>query len=428
MKRSFPIPLKYRLAAANATANLIGVMVVNNLIFRKFVLPPQDVLMGLIRIDLIFTPFAFLAVAAWTIWYEWPIYGLIDEKFSGKNISSEISKKARRRLLNYPFCVMATDLGIWSIAAIIYTLFSWSKGTEFPMLLRPIFISSNTGMVTATIVFFLTEHIIQRQYVPLFFPHGDLSKTPGTIRIRIGMRMAMVLIACNLIPLIAVLQTVYMSKGISFTSVEHMNSLYAVLYTNALLFMALGICVVWFVSTNMTLPFKDIIHVLKGIKNGNLDRKIQVRTNDEIGYTGEVINDMSKGLREREKMRQALNLAREVQLNLLPKSSPQLSGVDIAGKSIYCDQTGGDYFDYLEFDDPVESKIGLVVGDVSGHGISSALLMATTRAFFRLRSFMPGSIAQAVTDVNRQLSRDVGDSGQFMTLFYMVVDPVQKNT
>ena len=78
-------------------------------------------------------------------------------------------------------------------------------------------------------------------------------------------------------------------------------------------------------------------------------------------------------------------------MNLLPKSSPRLSGVDIAGKSIYCDQTGGDYFDYLEFDDPAESKIGLVVGDVSGHGIGSALLMATTRGFFRLRSFMPGS-------------------------------------
>jgi len=77
----------------------------------------------------------------------------------------------------------------------------------------------------------------------------------------------------------------------------------------------------------------------------------------------------------------------------------------------------------LEFNDTDRKKIGLVVGDVSGHGISSALLMATARAFIRLRSFLPGSIAQVLNDVNVQLARDLEDSGQFMTLFYLVIGP-----
>jgi sigma-B regulation protein RsbU (phosphoserine phosphatase) len=62
------------------------------------------------------------------------------------------------------------------------------------------------------------------------------------------------------------------------------------------------------------------------------------------------------------------------------------------------------------------------VGDVSGHGVSSALLMATARAFLRQRSGLPGSISHMIADVNRQLTSDVEESGGFMTLFYLAID------
>jgi sigma-B regulation protein RsbU (phosphoserine phosphatase) len=101
--------------------------------------------------------------------------------------------------------------------------------------------------------------------------------------------------------------------------------------------------------------------------------------------------------------------------------------LDIAGKSIYCDQTGGDYFDFLEIGSPEVNKIGLVVGDVSGHGVPSALLMATARALMRQRSYLPGGPAQVVSDVNMHLSRDVEESGQFMTLFYLVIDSAHQS-
>jgi sigma-B regulation protein RsbU (phosphoserine phosphatase) len=67
-----------------------------------------------------------------------------------------------------------------------------------------------------------------------------------------------------------------------------------------------------------------------------------------------------------------------------------------------------------------------VVGDVSGHGISSALLMTTARAFLRQRAAMPGAIREIVSDVNRRLSEDTRESGQFMTLFYGAIDLRQK--
>ena len=126
--------------------------------------------------------------------------------------------------------------------------------------------------------------------------------------------------------------------------------------------------------------------------------------------------------REHRKVRQSLSLAMEVQQNLLPGSNPSVKGLDIAGKSVYCDETGGDYYDFLIPESSQTGTIRVVVGDVSDHGIPSALLMATARATIRQRSSRPGSIAEIVTDTNRQLTADVEDSGRFMTLFYTEIN------
>jgi sigma-B regulation protein RsbU (phosphoserine phosphatase) len=110
----------------------------------------------------------------------------------------------------------------------------------------------------------------------------------------------------------------------------------------------------------------------------------------------------------------------------LPRTNPRTPGLKVAGKSIYCDETGGDYYDFIEFKQNDTDKLGVVVGDVAGHGISSALLMATVRSALRQRLSLPGSISQVITDVNQQLAEDLEDSGQFVTLFYLTIDPVMQ--
>jgi sigma-B regulation protein RsbU (phosphoserine phosphatase) len=132
---------------------------------------------------------------------------------------------------------------------------------------------------------------------------------------------------------------------------------------------------------------------------------------------------LRKRVKERDRLRHSLKLAREVQQILLPKRNPEIEGLDIVGRSNYCDETGGDYFDFIDLTDTTTEKLGVAVGDVAGHGISSALLMATVRSSLRQRLAMPGQISQIITDVNHQLSIDFEDSGQFVTLFYMTVDP-----
>ena len=128
---------------------------------------------------------------------------------------------------------------------------------------------------------------------------------------------------------------------------------------------------------------------------------------------------------EQDRIKHSLSLAREVQQNLLPHQSPQMDGLDIAGTSIYCDETGGDYYDYIDSHIDDHRNISVAIGDVAGHGISSALLMATVRSSLRQRAALPGGVEQIISDVNRQLAQDVEDSGQFMTMFYLMIDPMR---
>jgi len=130
--------------------------------------------------------------------------------------------------------------------------------------------------------------------------------------------------------------------------------------------------------------------------------------------------------KERDRLRHSLELAREVQQILLPKDNPGIVGLDVAGKSMYCDETGGDYYDFIELKENDNEKLGVVVGDVSGHGISSALLMATVRSALRQRLASPGFISQVIADVNNQLVGDFAESGQFATLFYLTIDPSRR--
>ena len=120
--------------------------------------------------------------------------------------------------------------------------------------------------------------------------------------------------------------------------------------------------------------------------------------------------------------KKALTLAGEVQRSLLPQQAPQVHGLDVAGRNVSCDEIGGDYFDFLWSADAPEGPFTVVVGDITGHGVDSALLMTTARAFLRMRASRPGTITDIVTAMNQHLTEDVYETGRFMTLFYLTIN------
>jgi len=140
---------------------------------------------------------------------------------------------------------------------------------------------------------------------------------------------------------------------------------------------------------------------------------------------GHVIGNMAF-ITDMTEHKKALALAGEVQKSLLPQDKPQVQGLDIAGRNVSCDEIGGDYFDFFWRRDSKQGPFSVVVGDISGHGVDSALLMTTARAFLRMRASQPGTISEIITAMNRHLSQDVLETGRFMTLFYLTIDPENK--
>ena len=420
--------LKNEMLAANFLANFIGAVIVQALIYRAEI-PFPDILFEnrlAYLFDMAFTPFAFIFVTAITLIYERSIRQYLTAESNRIPISPELESRARRRLLNEPYALIVIDFSMWLLAAILYPAVFLLVQADPANIQRSFLLNISTGIITVTVAFFLLEHVLQKRLAPHFFPDGGLHKIPRTLRIRISTRLTALLFACNLIPLFSILQIIDRIACNFDDPATALKLARSAIITNGLIFIGVGIVLTRLVSRNLTMPIKEIIQTLSSVKNGRFDKKVQVTSNDEIGYTGEVINEMTEGLQERDRIRRSLSIAKEVQQHLLPDAAPIIRGLDIAGKSIYCEETGGDYFDYFPVDKNERDKIKIVVGDVSDHGIASALLMTTARAFLRQRASRTGNLNQILADVNRQLSRDVEDSGRFMTLFFCEIDSPNK--
>jgi sigma-B regulation protein RsbU (phosphoserine phosphatase) len=177
-------------------------------------------------------------------------------------------------------------------------------------------------------------------------------------------------------------------------------------------------------SRNLKLLFSNETRVLEQVSRGDLSHKVPVATNDEFGLIAGHTNNMIDGLRHRIQLISALKLAEELQQNLLPQQDPHFPGLDIAGKSIYCDETGGDYYDYFKLPD---NRLGIVVADASGHGVGAAMHMATVRAFihYGIRNYQ--GPAQLLSRVNTHVTRDSSPTGRFMSMFFLEIYPDGKS-
>jgi DNA-binding NarL/FixJ family response regulator len=123
------------------------------------------------------------------------------------------------------------------------------------------------------------------------------------------------------------------------------------------------------------------------------------------------------------RMQDELDAARHVQQALFPRESPDVPGFDIAGAVYAAEETAGDYFDFI----PMENGCwGTVVGDVTGHGLGPALLMAELRAYLRAVATTRPHSGEILMLANRFLSGDL-EEHRFVTLFFARVDPADSS-
>jgi sigma-B regulation protein RsbU (phosphoserine phosphatase) len=121
---------------------------------------------------------------------------------------------------------------------------------------------------------------------------------------------------------------------------------------------------------------------------------------------------------ERERIYREMIMAREMQQRLLPQAVPSSDAVDIAALSTPAFEVGGDYYDFTEFDD---GRIGIIVGDVSGKGVSAAFYMSELKGIFQSLARLYNSPKEFVVRANEALCRSI-DKHSFVSLLYAILD------
>jgi adenylate cyclase len=299
MKKSVLFRVKNAMLLANMISNAIGVCVV--LFLSQSIRSSSSEISELaLRINQVFVPCSFLLPLVLTILYEKPIRAYLTNLSLQKGVLEEEMMEARRRLLNEPFFLIALDMGLWLAAAVLYATLFLTHGANWPVIQTAFLLNSHAGLITTTVAFFVFEFVMQRRVVPHLFPQGSLFRTPGTIRIRIRTRLVAFLFASNLIPFLTFLYAVHGTFQDHRDPVEILEQLQTTIVSQALIFMGVGIWLVFLVSSNMTRPLQETVRVLQQVRNGQFENKVRVISNDEIGYTGDVINEMTEGLRERD--------------------------------------------------------------------------------------------------------------------------------
>src|SRR5918996_100032 len=133
----------------------------------------------------------------------------------------------------------------------------------------------------------------------------------------------------------------------------------------------------------------------------------------------QLVRQQQQQAQERERIEQELRVARLIQQTLLPKTVPEIAGWDVADFYRPAREVGGDFYDFLEFED---GHLGIIVGDVTDKGVPAALVMATTRTMLRAAAQRLDSPGEVLRQVNDVLAPDIPPN-MFVTCLYAILDP-----
>jgi sigma-B regulation protein RsbU (phosphoserine phosphatase) len=194
-------------------------------------------------------------------------------------------------------------------------------------------------------------------------------------------------------------------------------------------------------TRSMTRTVDTLYDATERVKAGDFSYRTDFPPHDQLTALGEAFDSMTASVerlmqesQERLRLQNELDIAREVQRQLFPQSVPRVPGLDLYGVCKAARSVSGDYYDFLKLD---EYRVGLVLGDVSGKGISAALLMAGIQSALRAQFYNGAggdisstlaqfSTARVVDRLNRQIYANT-PLEKYVTFFFAVYDARTRN-
>jgi sigma-B regulation protein RsbU (phosphoserine phosphatase) len=182
-------------------------------------------------------------------------------------------------------------------------------------------------------------------------------------------------------------------------------------------------------TQTITGAVSELYSATESVKAGDLTHRVRARERDQLGALGESFNAMIgsvSALIEEQKQRQRLEnelaIAQQVQAQLFPQELPKLPRLELAAVCRAARVVSGDYYDFIPLD---ANRVGIAIADISGKGISAALLMASLQAALRSQVLLDGALsentAELVTRLNRHMYLNTS-SDRYATFFYATYD------
>lgn len=219
---------------------------------------------------------------------------------------------------------------------------------------------------------------------------------------------------------------------------QRVYQIFAVIVAIFLLAEVISIVIGILLTRSVTQAVHNLDLGTQFVKRGDFSHRIVLRSRDQLGALAESFNQMTEYVQQlvkervlKERLEHEIEIAREVQERLFPARAPKMKRLDIAGVCLPARTVSGDYYDFLSMG---ADELGVAVGDISGKGISAALLMASLQA--TLRSSVtcsrqePGEeyengVAGLVERINKQIYGFTTDD-RFATFFYARYDGVER--
>ena len=182
-------------------------------------------------------------------------------------------------------------------------------------------------------------------------------------------------------------------------------------------------------TRRITTAISDLYHATQYVQTGDLTHRVRIERRDQLGVLGESFNQMTGSInslieeqKKRQRLENEISIAREVQNQLFPQSLPVVPGVEAEAICKAARTVSGDYYDFIQLS---PTHLAIAIADISGKGISAALLMASLQAALRSQLLAPGSetlsTAELVSRLNLHMVRNTGDD-RFATFFIAVYD------
>jgi phosphoserine phosphatase RsbU/P len=182
-------------------------------------------------------------------------------------------------------------------------------------------------------------------------------------------------------------------------------------------------------TRTITRSVGDLYTATQYVKAGDFSHRIRVERPDQLGALADSFNGMAESVntlveeqRARQRLENEVSIAREVQSQLFPRKLPTLPGIELAATCRPARGVSGDYYDFIELG---PTRLGIALADISGKGISAALLMASVQAALRSQLLLDPkaqeSTAEIVGRVNRHLFYSTADD-RFATFFFAIYD------